>query len=204
MAAGTLFIITAPSGAGKTSLVKALIQADPQIKCSVSFTTRAPRPGEVEGQDYHFVNEAAFLEKLQRGDFLEHAIVYGNRYGTSKSWIEQAMREGFDIVLEIDWQGARQVRKIFPEAVSIFILPPSIDALLARLTERKQDHENVIQQRIAAAKGDISHLEESEYAIINNDFNIALSDLNSVVRAQRLKMGVQLERYADLINQLKK
>lgn len=200
---GNLFIVSAPSGAGKTSLVRKLLEADPQVKLSVSYTTRAPRPGEVDGKDYHFVDEAKFLEMLERGDFLESALVYGNRYGTSQPWIEGMMRTGVDILLEIDWQGAAQVRRIFPEAVSIFILPPSLEALVQRLNGRGQDSPEVIARRVAAAREDISHVEEFDYAIINDDFQIALQDLLAVVRSQRLKIDRQLQRHRDLINQLK-
>lgn len=203
MTTGNLFIVAAPSGAGKTSLVRALLEADPQVKLSISYTTRAPRPGEVDGKDYHFVSEQTFLEMLARGDFLESAQVYGNRYGTSQPWIENAMKTGTDILLEIDWQGAAQVRKIFPEAISIFILPPSLEALVQRLNGRGQDSQEVIARRVAAAREDISHVAEFDYAIINDDFQVALQDLLAAVRSQRLKIGQQLERHQDLINQLK-
>src|SRR4030066_2544830 len=186
MTSGNLFIVTAPSGAGKTSLVKALLESDKQVRLSVSYTARAARPGEVDGKDYHFVTESRFLEMLERGDFLESALVYGNRYGTSQPWIENAMREGRDILLEIDWQGAAQVRKIFPQATGIFILPPSLEALLARLTGRGQDSEEIIARRLASAREDIGHVEEFDYVIINDVFETALQDLISVIRAQRL------------------
>jgi len=203
MTTGNLFIVDAPSGAGKTSLVRALLEADPLVKLSISYTTRASRPGEVDGKDYHFVSEQTFLEMLARGDFLESAQVYGNRYGTSQPWIENAMKTGSDILLEIDWQGAAQVRKLFPEAISIFILPPSLEALVQRLNGRGQDSQEVIARRVAAAREDISHVAEFDYAIINDDFQVALQDLLAAVRSQRLKIGQQLERHQDLINQLK-
>lgn len=203
MITGNLFIVTAPSGAGKTSLVRALLQNDSQVRLSVSYTTRPPRPGEVDGKDYHFIGEQQFLEMLEHGDFLESAQVYGNRYGTSQPWIENAMRSGTDILLEIDWQGAAQVRKIFPQAVGIFILPPSLEALLERLKGRGQDSDEVIAGRLAAARDDIRHVEEFDYVIINDVFESALQDLVAVVRAQRLKAGRQLGAHAELIGKLK-
>ncbi|MDD5328738.1 MAG: guanylate kinase [Sulfuricella sp.] len=203
MASGNLFIVTAPSGAGKTSLVRALLERDSQLKLSISYTTRSPRPGEADGKDYHFVAETVFLEMLERGDFLESALVYGNRYGTSQSWIEGAMRAGADVLLEIDWQGAAQVRKLFPQAIGIFILPPSLEALLARLKGRGQDSDEVIARRVAAAREDASHVEEFDYVIINDVFETALQDLVAVTRAQRLKAERQLSQYAELIAKLK-
>ncbi|MHB0984947.1 MAG: guanylate kinase [Sulfuricella sp.] len=200
---GNLFIVTAPSGAGKTSLVKALLEHDKQIKLSVSYTTRPPRPGETDGKDYHFVTEQKFMEMLERGDFLESALVYGNRYGTSQPWIESAMRAGTDILLEIDWQGAEQVRKIFPRAIGIFILPPSLEALLERLKGRGQDSGEVIARRLAAAREDIRHVEQFDYVIINDVFESALQDLIAVVRAQRLKAEQQLGAHAEMIGNLK-
>lgn len=203
MASGNLFIVTAPSGAGKTSLVRALLQNDSQVKLSVSYTTRPARPGEVDGKDYHFVTEQKFLGMLERGDFLESAQVYGNRYGTSQPWIESAMNSGTDILLEIDWQGAAQVRKTFPRATGIFILPPSLEALLARLTGRGQDSEEIIARRLAAAREDIGHVEEFDYVIINDIFETALQDLISVIRAQRLTASRQLSVHADMIGKMK-
>ena len=203
MTSGNLFIVTAPSGAGKTSLVKALLEHDKQIKLSVSYTTRPPRPGETDGKDYHFVTEQKFLEMLERGDFLESALVYGNRYGTSQPWIESAMRAGTDILLEIDWQGAEQVRKIFPRAIGIFILPPSLEALLERLKGRGQDSGEVIARRLAAAREDIGHVEQFDYVIINDVFETALQDLIAVIRAQRLRAEQQLGAHAEMIGNLK-
>ena len=203
MTTGNLFIVTAPSGAGKTSLVKALLEHDSQVKLSVSYTTRPPRPGETDGKDYHFVTEQKFLEMLERGDFLESAQVYGNRYGTSQPWIESAMRAGTDILLEIDWQGAEQVRKIFPRAIGIFILPPSLEALLERLKGRGQDSGEVIARRLAAAREDIRHVEQFDYVIINDVFETALQDLIAVIRAQRLRAEQQLGAHAEMIGNLK-
>lgn len=202
MTTGNLFIVAAPSGAGKTSLVKELLAADAGIRLSISYTTRAPRPGEVDGQHYHFVSREGFEEMLERGDFLESAEVYGNFYGTSQPWIEASRKTGKDILLEIDWQGAAQVRKLIPEAIGIFILPPSVEALRLRLTGRGQDSGEVIQRRVAAAREDISHVGEFDYVIINDDFNTALQDLLAAVRAQRLKAAVQLDRHGDLIASL--
>ena len=201
-ASGSVFIVSAPSGAGKTSLVRALLDADPQVKLSVSYTTRAPRPGEVEGQHYHFVDLNAFMIMLNHGDFLESAEVYGNRYGTSQRWIEAQLAHGLDILLEIDWQGAVQVRKLMPQAISIFILPPSITALKGRLTGRAQDAEGVIARRVAAAREDMSHVGEFDYVIINDDFATAASELQAVVKASRLQLSKQMQRHGALIQSL--
>jgi guanylate kinase len=199
---GNLFIVSAPSGAGKTSLVNALLAATPDIDLSVSYTTRAPRPGEVDGREYHFVSRATFLEMAQRGDFLESAEVYGNLYGTSQVWIRNEIAHGRDILLEIDWQGAAQVRKIFPGCISIFILPPSLQALETRLKGRKQDSAEVIEQRLQAARDDIAHVAEFDYVIINDKLDEAVRELQAVVVAAGLRREVQLARRQDLINQL--
>lgn len=203
MTKGNIFVVTAPSGAGKTSLVRALLEADKQVQLSISYTTRAPRPGETNGKDYHFVDEKSFLEMLGRGDFLESAEVYGNRYGTSQPWIESVIGSGADILLEIDWQGAAQVRRIFPEAIGIFILPPSLEALTERLQGRGTDNAEVIARRLAAARDDIGHVEEFDYVIINDDFNTALQELLTVVRAPRLMAARQLQRHAGIIGKMK-
>jgi guanylate kinase len=199
---GSVFVVSAPSGAGKTSLVKSLLEADPQIKLSISFTTRAPRPGEENGVHYHFVSLDEFMAMLNRGDFLESAEVYGNRYGTSQRWIEQQLATGTDILLEIDWQGAAQVRKLMPQAISIFVLPPSVAALRERLSGRGQDAEDVIARRVAAARDDMSHVGEFDYVIINDDFATASLDLQAVVRAQRLRIDGQMARHQTLIQAL--
>jgi len=196
---GNVFVVSAPSGAGKTSLVRALLAADPQVKLSISYTTRPPRPGEVDGMHYHFVSVEQFMEMLNRGEFLESAEVYGNYYGTSQRWIEEQLAAGTDILLEIDWQGAAQVRRLMPKAVSIFILPPSLEALRQRLTGRGQDSEAVIERRLAAAREDMSHVGEFDYVIINDDFDTASRDLQAVVRAQRLRVEAQLARHAHLL-----
>lgn len=199
---GNLFIITAPSGAGKTSLVKELIAADPNVQLSISYTTRPPRPGEVDGKDYHFVSLETFMEMLAKGEFLESAEVYGNRYGTSQTWINRETAIGKDILLEIDWQGAAQVRKLLPEAIGIFILPPTLDTLRSRLKNRSQDSDEVIERRMQAAREDISHVSEFDYVIINNDFKEAVQDLLATVRAERLTVTKQLARHSNLITQL--
>lgn len=198
-----LYIVSAPSGAGKTSLVGALLAADSQIRKSVSCTTRDRRPGEVNGREYHFVAAAEFERMLERGEFLESARVHGNRYGTSQKWVREQLSQDHDILLEIDWQGAAQVRKLMPEAISIFILPPSLAVLEQRLTKRAQDPPDVIARRLENAREEIAHFVEFDYVIINEDFNRAAQDLISIVRAERLKLSRQLVRHADLINRLK-
>src|SRR5688572_365197 len=192
---GNLFIICAPSGAGKTSLVKALLKADPQIRLSVSFSTRAPRSGEVDGEDYHFVSAEKFQQMTDKGEFLESALVHGNHYGTSQRWIREQRAAGGDILLEIDWQGAAQVRKVEPDAIGIFVLPPSFESLLARLNQRGQDSPDVIARRVAAAREEISHAGEFDYVIMNDDFKAAVQDLICIVRAQRLRAPAQLVRH---------
>lgn len=199
---GNLFIITAPSGAGKTSLVRALLTADSQARLSISYTTRQPRPGETDGVDYHFIDEARFLHMLADGDFLECAEVHGARYGTSQNRVDADLRAGYDVILEIDWQGAVQVRNLYPLAISIFILPPSMQALQQRLTDRGQDSVQVIAQRFAAAREEMSHFPEFDYVIINDKFDVALQDLNAIVRTQRLKCDKQLQRHEKLLQTL--
>lgn len=201
---GNLFIISAPSGAGKTSLVHALLNINPQIDLSVSYTTRAPRAGEVNGKDYHFVSRETFVAMQMRGEFLESAEVYGNFYGTSQTWITRENAKGRDILLEIDWQGAEQVRRLFPRAISIFILPPSLDALRLRLTGRGTDHADVIARRLAAARVDVAHVAEFDYVIINDVLNEALRELDAVVLSAQLTCSKQLSRHQALINQLQK
>jgi len=200
---GNAFIVCAPSGAGKTSLVAELLRRDRNVRLSVSHTTRAPRPGEQEGRDYRFVSRPAFESMIKRGEFLESAEVHGNLYGTSQAWIDQQRALDADIVLEIDWQGARQVRKLIPEAIGIFILPPSPDTLRRRLVERGQDSNDVIERRVRAAQGEIAHLAEFDYVIINSNFDDAVEDLVSIVRAIRLRIDAQVSRHSDLINLLK-
>jgi len=199
---GNLFIITAASGAGKTSLVRAMLEADQQIKLSISYTTRPPRPGEMDGVHYHFVDDATFLKMLDEGDFLESAHVHEARYGTSKTCVDEVLARDKDLILEIDWQGAAQVRELYPEAVSIFILPPSIPELESRLRGRGQDSEQVIAKRLAAARSEMSHVGEFEYVTINDKFEQALQDLMAIVRTQRLKCDKQLVRHAELVKGL--
>ena len=184
---GRLFVITAPSGAGKTSLIDALVRADPSLKLSISYTTRAPRPGEKDGVDYHFVDDAAFRGMQQRDEFLESAEVHGYRYGTSKKVITEALARGEDLILEIDWQGARQVRGIYPECVGIFILPPSIEELERRMRSRGQDADAVIRRRLDNARGEMEHAREFHYAIINKDFDTARQELAAIIRKERAK-----------------
>jgi guanylate kinase len=183
-------VITAPSGAGKTSLIDALVRDDPSLKLSISYTTRAPRPGEKNGVDYHFVDEPAFLAMRSRGDFLESAEVHGHRYGTSKQVITEALAKGEDLILEIDWQGARQVRAIYPDCVGIFILPPSIEELERRMRARGQDSDEVMRRRLENAKGEMDHAGEFDYTIINKDFDTARRKLAEVIRAERANPAV--------------
>ena len=197
---GNLFIVAAPSGAGKTTLVKMLIERDSGIRLSVSYTTRAPRPGEENGREYHFVDVPAFLAMRERGEFLESAEVHGNHYGTSRVWIEQQMAAGRDILLEIDWQGAQQVRKLFPACIGIFVLPPSVEELERRLKDRGQDSADIISRRVAAALTEMRHVGEFEYVIINNKLPEAIEDLQTVVRAVRLRCDAQRIRHRALFS----
>jgi guanylate kinase len=188
-------VIAAPSGAGKTSLVKALLVEQPLIKVSVSSTTRSMRPGEVDGIDYVFLSEAEFLKRRDAGEFLEWAKVHGNFYATSKKWIENEIANGIDIILEIDWQGAQQIKRLFPLSVGIFIAPPSMSALKERLIARGQDSDDVIEGRLAAAQSEINHAHEFEYVIINQDFSDALRDLTQIVAASRLRFKQQAHQF---------
>lgn len=199
---GTLYIVSAPSGAGKTSLVKALLDAQPQVRVSVSHTTRPMRPGEVDGVNYHFVSREEFHERLDHNEFLEHAEVFGNLYGTSQRWLEQTLNEGFDLILEIDWQGAQQVRRLMPQAKSIFILPPSQEALRQRLTNRGQDSDEVIEKRMREAVSEMTHFVEYDYLVINDDFAHALIDLQAIFRANQLLQSSQQQRFQGLLEQL--
>lgn len=201
---GILFVVSAPSGAGKTSLVKALLKADPAIRLSVSYTTRPARPGETDGRDYHFVGHETFTRLLAEGEFLEHAEVYGNFYGTSKSVISRELNAGRDLLLEIDWQGAAQVRRHFPQCTSIFILPPSFGALRIRLAGRAQDSDEVIERRLAAAALDVAHADAFDYIIVNDDFDHALQDLIAVTRSTRLEAARQLVRHAALFEEFRR
>jgi guanylate kinase len=184
---GKLFVVTAPSGAGKTSLINALLEDDRRLKLSVSYTTRAPRPGEQNGREYHFVDDATFLRMRERGEFLESAEVHGFRYGTSKKVIAEALAKGDDLILEIDWQGARQVRLLYPECVGVFIRPPSVEELERRMRSRGQDSEAVIRRRLENAREELAHAGEFEYAIINKDFDAARRELAEIIRHERAK-----------------
>jgi guanylate kinase len=195
---GLLFIVCAPSGAGKSSLIEALLKEDAALTLSVSYTTRAPRPGEQPGREYFFVDEQAFLAMLERGEFLESALVHGNRYGTSHQVIRDTLERGRDLLLEIDWQGAQQVRRLIEGAIGIFILPPSLEELAHRLRGRGKDSEEVIRRRLANAHEEMDHVAEFEYAIINKDFDEARRDLAAVIRAERARCARQLDRHPEL------
>ena len=195
---GLLFVITAPSGAGKSSLIRGLLAAERGVALSVSYTTRPPRPGEADGREYHFVGLRTFEAMLERGEFVESAEVHGHRYGTSQKVLEQARATGLDLVLEIDWQGAEQVRRLHPDAIGIFILPPSMSELERRLRARAQDADDVIRRRLENAEEEMQHAVEFKYAIINNNFDDALLDLRAVVRAERLAVARQLARHPEV------
>jgi guanylate kinase len=199
---GCLFIVAAPSGAGKSTLVNALLKRESNIGLSISFTTRPPRPGEKHGEHYHFVDEAKFEQLRRQSEFLEYAEVHGNFYGTSSPWLAQQMKDGKDVLLEIDWQGARQVRKHFPQAVGVFILPPSTQALEARLKLRGQDSESVIARRLLNAGSEMAHACEFNYVIVNDHFDVALDALHGIVRAARQRFGVQWARQTALLEEL--
>jgi len=184
---GRLFVVTAPSGAGKTSLIDAVTREDRSLKISVSYTTRAPRPGEKEGVDYHFVDEPTFRSMRERGEFLESAEVHGNHYGTAKRVILDALTQGDDLILEIDWQGAQQVRRLYPDCVGIFILPPSIEELERRMRARGQDADAVIRRRLDNAREELTHAGEFKYAIINKDFETARRELASIIERERVQ-----------------
>ncbi|WP_068638613.1 guanylate kinase [Thauera butanivorans] len=194
---GTLFIVTAPSGAGKTTLVHGLLQRDARVQLSISYTTRAPRAGEQDGREYHFVDVPAFRALRDRGEFLEWAEVHGNYYATSKVWLREQIAAGRDTLLEIDWQGAQQVRKVFPEAVGVFILPPSMEELESRLRGRGTDSDEVISRRLLGARGEMRHVAEFDYVIINDEIDQALDDLVAVVRASRLRHSNQRKRHPE-------
>ncbi|MCR9422098.1 guanylate kinase [Vibrio sp. RM-69-4] len=204
MGKGTLYIVSAPSGAGKSSLISAMLETNPTyaMKVSVSHTTRGMRPGEQDGVHYHFVQKELFEELMTKGEFLEHAEVFGNYYGTSKVWIENNLNKGIDVFLDIDWQGARQIRDKMPDAKSVFILPPSKEELERRLNARGQDSEAVIAKRMNEAQAEISHYTEYDYVIINDDFDVALMDFRAILRAERLKQDKQAAKYNSMLNAL--
>jgi len=199
---GTLFTVSAPSGAGKTSLVTALVNSLKCLRVSISHTTRPMRPGEQNAVNYHFVDQQRFLTMLEEGAFLEHAQVFRNYYGTSRHWVEDQLSTGIDVILEIDWQGAQQVRRLLPDTVGIFILPPSRKALMQRLNQRGQDQPEVISQRLAAAREEMSHFVEADYLVINDVFDQALDDLKAIVTSQRLSILRQEQKHANLLQDL--
>jgi guanylate kinase len=199
---GTLYVISAPSGAGKTSLVAGMLRNDHKLGVSVSHTTRSIREGEQNGVNYHFVSREEFEAMIASGDFLEHAEVFGNYYGTSQVWVREMLARGQDVILEIDWQGASQVRRLIPECVSIFIVPPSPEVLRERLVGRGTDAPEVVERRLAEAKEECRHAVEFEFLVVNDEFDIALADLLAIVRAQRLRMGVQQPRHQKLLSGL--
>ena len=201
-ASGCLFVVAAPSGGGKSSMVNALLEREPGIRLSVSYTTRPPRPGESEGNHYHFVDVPRFLALKENGEFLEHAFVHGNWYATSALWLREQIEHGHDVLLEIDWQGAAQVRRLIPDSVHIFILPPSTAALKERLTKRAQDADAVIAQRLEAAREELRHCGEFDYVIMNQDFARAVDDLSAIVRAARLTAPRQQVRHAKALAEL--
>ncbi|WP_265944977.1 guanylate kinase [Dechloromonas sp. A34] len=200
--AGNLYVVAAPSGAGKTTLVRLLLESELDVQLSVSYTTRDPRPGETDGREYHFVDTAEFRAMIDHHEFLEWAEVHGNFYGTSKTWIADQLAAGRDVLLEIDWQGAQQVRLLFAEAIGIFILPPSMEELTRRLTGRGTDSAAVISRRLAAAQAEMRHVGEFDYVIINDQLEQALDDLRAVVRASRLSLAAQRARHAALFARL--
>ncbi len=199
---GSMLMIVAPSGAGKSSLVNALLESDHRLQLSLSCTTRAPRAGELDGRDYSFITKKTFLAKQAAGDFLESAEVHGNLYGTSRSWIEGQMQQGQDVILEIDWQGAQQIRKLIPQAIWVFIFPPSIEALAERLHKRGQDDEITIAKRVAAAHIELQHAHEADFIVINEVFADALRDLQVIVAASRLRTGPMMACYPALVRRL--
>lgn len=204
MSKGTLYIVSAPSGAGKSSLINALLETNPtyDMKVSVSHTTRGMRPDEKHGVHYNFISVEAFTDLADEGSFLEHAEVFGNYYGTSRPWIEEQLNKGIDVFLDIDWQGAQQIREQMPAAKSLFILPPSKEELERRLSARGQDSEAVIVRRMQEARSEISHYNEYDYVIVNDDFDAALMDFKSIIRAERLKQDKQTAKYNSMLNAL--
>ena len=199
---GTLYIFSAPSGAGKTSLVKALLDTTSYIGVSVSHTTRAPRPGEVDGKDYHFISRDDFQELVNEGAFLESAQVFDNYYGTSQRWVESEMEAGRDVILEIDWQGAQQVRRLMPDSVSAFIVPPSIEALEQRLRGRGQDSDEIIARRMRDARNEVSHYGEYDYLIVNDNFENTVDELRAIIIARRHRLDAQQIRHRDVLQDL--
>lgn len=200
---GNLYVISAPSGTGKTTLVKTLVDSLPDITVSISHTTREKRSAETHGVNYYFITESEFTEMVQHNDFLEHAIVFNHRYGTSRTWVEEMLQRGMDVILEIDWQGAEQIQRLIPSCISIFILPPSLETLSQRLTHRNQDNADIIRKRLADAQKAVSHAFEYDYIVLNDDFDIALNDLKTIVLAGRLLQPRQTKKLAPLLSELK-
>ena len=199
---GTLYIVAAPSGAGKTSLTRALLEKESGIALSVSYTSRAPRPNEVDGVHYHFVSRSLFEEMIRRGEFFEHAVVHGDLKGTARTAVERTLAQGKDVLLEIDWQGARQVRAQMPDTVSMFILPPSRAELERRLRARAADSDEVIRRRLADSRADIAHAQEFDYLIVNDEFATALAEMQAIVKNRQLRCTAQMERHTALLADL--
>ncbi|HLB41567.1 MAG TPA: guanylate kinase [Gammaproteobacteria bacterium] len=199
---GNLYVIAAPSGTGKTTLVTALAESSTKITVSISHTTRPKRPNEMHGINYYFIDTNEFEKMIGEHQFLEHAVIFDHYYGTSKLMVEETLAQGIDVILEIDWQGHQQIKQLFPHAIGIFILPPSMTDLRERLTKRNQDNPDIIQKRLTDVKEAISHINEFEYVVINDDFAIALQDLNTVIKAEHLRLSRQSQKFADLIKNL--
>lgn len=199
---GTLYVVAAPSGTGKTTLVKAVVESIPKVTVSISHTTRKKRPAEIHGVNYYFIDVPEFQRMVESHEFLEHALVFDNLYGTSRKWVEETLAKGQDVILEIDWQGAQQIQHLFPDSISIFILPPSLQTLADRLLHRNQDSTGVIQQRLADVREATSHIHEFNYVVMNDDFNQAKQDLIAIIEAGRLSQKRQSEKYAKLLAEL--
>ena len=199
---GNLYVISAPSGTGKTTLVRMLVDSTPSISVSISHTTRPKRPAEEHGVNYYFIDKNEFLRMVDHHDFLEHATVFNNLYGTSRSWVEHMLSQGMDVILEIDWQGAAQIQRLFPDCITIFILPPSLDALSQRLIQRNQDNHEVIRKRLADAKETLSHIANYDYVVLNDNFATALNDLKTIILAGRLMKQRQIKKLAPLLAEL--
>jgi len=199
---GNLYVIAAPSGTGKTTLVKALVDAIPKLTVSISHTTRPKRHNETHGINYYFVSEAEFNEMIAHHDFLEYATIFDNLYGTSKKWVEKTLQQGIDVILEIDWQGHQQIKKLFPHAIGVFVLPPSLEILQQRLIKRNQDNSAIIAKRLADTKRAVSHLPDFDYVVVNDQFDLALKDLSMVIQAGRLLRTAQIAKIAPLIQEL--
>lgn len=199
---GNLYIISAPSGTGKTTLVKALLESERNITVSISHTTRTQRPAETHGVNYYFVDHAEFQRMIDHDDFLEHAVIFDHLYGTSRTWVNETLKKGIDVILEIDWQGCQQIQRLFPDSISIFILPPSLKDLTERLVNRNPEKPEVIKQRLNDVKKTVPHIHEYDYLVINDDFNTAVSDLSAIIHAGRLLQKRQTAKHSVLISEL--